>query len=136
MSIGLVVVCRLGRVFNPPSSWQVTDDTIGPTVEMLAREAEQSATNVTQQTTETLTEIDGGLTSVADFVSGPNTSVITDTVSKNIVCLLPLMYYVCVIGCEECCGHYQFTTPLVTGFCYDLQQFTVGDLLNVNSTIH
>ena len=46
-------------------------------------DAEQSATNVTQQTTETLTEIDGGLTSVADFVSGPNTSIITYSVSTE-----------------------------------------------------
>ena len=52
-------------------------------METIAKEAELSVTNVTQQTPETLAEIDDGLTSVAEFVSGPNNSVISYTVSKK-----------------------------------------------------
>ena len=49
-------------------------------------QAEQSANNLTLQTPETLTTFDNTLTSVADFVTGQNTStVIADTVSKNFV---------------------------------------------------
>ena len=45
-------------------------------METIAKEAELSATNVTQQTPEILADIDNGLTSVAEFVRGPNSSVI------------------------------------------------------------
>ena len=109
-------------------------------METIAKEAELSATNVTQQTPEILADIDNGLTSVAEFVRGPNSSVIDySTVSKTYYnsCLLynVCSYNIIIIGCGECCEYYQFTTPLVTGFYFDLQQFTVGDLFNVNSTI-
>ena len=59
-------------------------------METIAKEAELSATNVTQQTPEILADIDNGLTSVAEFVSGPNSSVIDySTVSKK--------YYSCLL---------------------------------------
>ena len=40
----------------------------------------------------------------------------------------PLMH---IAGCGECCRYYQFTASLETGFCYDIWQFTVRDLLCV-----
>ena len=60
-------------------------------METIAKEAELSAINATQQTPETLADIDNGLTSVAEFVSGPNSSVIDYTVSKKYYSYL-LMY--------------------------------------------
>jgi hypothetical protein len=65
---------------------QVTDDTIGDTVRTVAMDAEKSANNVTQQTPETLTVIDNTLTSVADFVNGPNASTIDYTVRETFMC--------------------------------------------------
>ena len=49
-------------------------------METLAKDAEESARNIMQQTTETLTIFDSTLTSVANFVT--NTSMITDVVSN------------------------------------------------------
>ena len=54
-------------------------------METIAIQAEQSVTDVTQQTTEILTVIDDGLTSVAEFVSGPNSTEIAEMVSKKYV---------------------------------------------------
>ena len=52
-------------------------------MQTLAVQAEESANNPDQQTNEMLSMFDNILSSVADFVSGPNASVIDDVVSKN-----------------------------------------------------
>lgn len=76
----------LSEYYNFPFTtlnFQVTNGTIGSTVQTLAMQAEESAINPDQQTNEMLSMFDNILSSVADFVSGPNASVIDDVVSKN-----------------------------------------------------
>ena len=51
-------------------------------MQSLAEQAQQSAEHPSQQTTESLAVFDNALSSVADFVSGPNSSFINDTVSN------------------------------------------------------
>lgn len=86
----------------------------------IATQAERSANNPSQQTTQTLAIFDNTLSSVADFVSEANTSVIDVMVSKiyslfSASCIvMACVVHSCVrvmtlninIGRGECCRYY------------------------------